>query len=160
VTTPKRRSVGGDTALARAVDRQVAIETERARTHARRVLASEAFSKAHSLRRLLEYVVDETLSGRADSLKEYAIGVEVFGRGQDFDPRADTIVRVQARRLRAKLQQYYAAEGYPDSVAIDVPIGSYLPRFREVSGGPAPADNRPAGPAPRAARSQSPRRAR
>jgi len=126
------------------VERQKAIETERARTHARRVLASEAFSKAHSLRRLLEYVVDETLSGRADSLKEYAIGVEVFGRGQDFDPRADTIVRVQARRLRAKLQQYYAAEGYPDSLAIDVPIGSYLPRFREASGAPAPVVGGPA----------------
>ena len=123
--------------LAGAVGRDVAIDRERAQAHARRVLESEAFAKAHSLRRLLEYVVEETLAGRADSLKEYAIGVEVFGRGQDFDPRADTIVRVQARRLRAKLQQYYAVEGYADGLAIDVPTGSYLPRFREACGAPA-----------------------
>jgi predicted ATPase len=111
----------------------VPVDAERARAHARRVLDSEAFSKAHSLRRLLAYVVDETLAGRADALKEYAIGVEVFGRGQDFDPRADTIVRVQARRLRAKLQQFYSAEGCADGLAIDVPTGSYLPRFRAVA---------------------------
>jgi predicted ATPase len=111
----------------------VTVDADRARTHARRVLESDVFAKAHSLRRLLAYVVEETLAGRADALKEYAIGVEVFGRGQDFDPRADTIVRVQARRLRAKLQQYYAVDGYPDGVAIDVPTGSYLPRFRDAS---------------------------
>ena len=89
-------------------------ERERVRAHARRVLESDSFSKAHSLRRFLAYVVDETLAGRADTLKEYAIGVEVFGRGDAFDPRADTIVRVQARRLRSKLEQYYAVAGYPD----------------------------------------------
>ena len=102
------------------------------RAHARRVLDSESFSKAHSLRRFLAYVVDETLAGRADTLKEYAIGVEVFGRGEGFDPRADTIVRVQARRLRSKLEQYYAVAGHPDGIAIHVPTGSYLPHFREV----------------------------
>ena len=91
---------------------QAPLDTERVRAHARRVLDSESFSKAHSLRRFLAYVVDETLAGRADTLKEYAIGVEVFGRGEAFDPRADTIVRVQARRLRSKLEQYYAAAGH------------------------------------------------
>jgi len=111
---------------------QASLDTERVRAHARRVLDSDSFSKAHSLRRFLAYVVDETLAGRADSLKEYAIGVEVFGRGEGFDPRADTIVRVQARRLRSKLEQYYAREGYPDGIAIHVPTGSYLPHFREV----------------------------
>ena len=90
---------------------QAPLDTERVRAHARRVLDSESFSKAHSLRRFLAYVVDETLAGRADTLKEYAIGVEVFGRGEGFDPRADTIVRVQARRLRSKLEQYYAVAG-------------------------------------------------
>ncbi len=100
------------------------------------MLDSESFSKAHSLRRFLAYVVDETLAGRADALKEYAIGVEVFGRGEGFDPRADTIVRVQARRLRSKLEQVLAAAGHPDGVAIHVPTGSYLPRFREVPAAP------------------------
>jgi predicted ATPase len=111
---------------------QAPLETARVRAHVRRVLDSEAFSKAHSLRRLLAYVVDETLAGRADTLKEYTIGVEVFDRGDGFDPRADTIVRVQARRLRSKLEQYYAGAGYPDGIAIHVPIGSYLPHFRAV----------------------------
>ena len=90
---------------------QAPLDTERVRAHARRVLDSDSFSKAHSLRRFLAYVVDETLAGRADSLKEYAIGVEVFGRGDGFDPRADTIVRVQARRLRSKLEQDHAVTG-------------------------------------------------
>jgi predicted ATPase len=128
------------------------IDVERARAHAQRVLASDTFSKAHSLRRLLAYVVDETLAGRADALKEYAIGVEVFGRGAAFDPRADTIVRVQARRLRAKLDEYYAAAGYADGIAIHVPTGSYLPRFREATGDPARlAPRSPASTGPRAA---------
>ena len=116
---------------------QAPVDAERVRAHARRVLDSDSFSKAHSLRRFLAYVVDETLAGRADSLKEYTIGVEVFGRGEGFDPRADTIVRVQARRLRSKLEQYYAVAGHPDGLAIHVPTGSYLPRFREVPRGGA-----------------------
>jgi len=124
---------------------QASLDTGRVRAHARRVLDSDSFSKAHSLRRLLAYVVDETLAGRADSLKEYAIGVEVFGRGEGFDPRADTIVRVQARRLRSKLEQYYAVAGHPDGIAIHVPTGSYLPHFREVPVAP-PSDAVPPGP--------------
>ena len=124
---------------------QASPETERVRAHARRVLDSESFSKAHSLRRFLAYVIDETLAGRADPLKEYAIGVEVFGRGDDFDPRVDTIVRVQARRLRSKLEQYYAGAGHPDGIAIHVPTGSYLPRFREVPVA-APSEAAAAGP--------------
>ena len=121
---------------------QASLDTERVRAHARRVLDSDSFSKAHSLRRFLAYVVDETLAGRADSLKEYALGVEVFGRGDGFDPRADTIVRVQARRLRSKLEQYYAVTGYPDGIAIHVPTGSYLPLFREVPAATPPPAGR------------------
>jgi predicted ATPase len=113
----------------------------RARAHVDRVLASDAFARAPSLRRLLGFVVAEALAGRGEDLKEYAIGVEVFGRGDGFDPRADTIVRVQARRLRAKLEEYYAAEGHPDGLAVRLPIGGYWPRFEEVTlpAGPATA---------------------
>ena len=74
-----------------------------------RILGSPAFSNAPSLSRLLEHLVEQALSGQPDPLKEYAIGVDVFGRSDSFDPRTDTIVRVQARRLRAKLEEYYAA---------------------------------------------------
>ena len=97
------------------------VPPELVRAHVARVLRSETFSKAPSLRRLLSYVVDQSVGGRADSVKEYSIGVEVFGRGESFDPRADTIVRVQARRLRSKLGEYYAVEGFADGLEIELP---------------------------------------
>ena len=68
-------------------------------------------------------------TGRRDELKEYALGVDVFNRGADFDPRTDTIVRVQARRLRAKLQQYDETEGRADPLVIALPRGGYVPEF-------------------------------
>ncbi|MEJ7605143.1 MAG: hypothetical protein WKF37_02505 [Bryobacteraceae bacterium] len=72
-----------------------------------RMLKSGTFAQAPMLSRLLRYVVEQTLAGKADGLKEYPVGVEVFDRGQSFDPRTDTIVRVQARRLRSRLEEYY-----------------------------------------------------
>ena len=88
-----------------------------------RVLRSRTFGQATALGRLLRHVVERTLDGGRDELKEYALGVDVFNRGADFDPRADTIVRVQARRLRAKLQQYYETEGRADPLVIALPRG-------------------------------------
>ena len=82
---------------------------------------------------LLAFVVKATLDGEADSLKETIIGVFVFGRSPDFDPKVDTIVRSQAWRLRAKLKKYYACEGYQDSVIIDLPRGHYIPVFHARS---------------------------
>ena len=75
-----------------------------------RVLASAAFANAPILSRFLRYVVEHSLPDQACPLKEYALGVEVFGRGADFDPRIDTIVRTHARRLRAKLEEYYRGD--------------------------------------------------
>jgi len=95
-----------------------------------RLLASDTLSGAPSLKRFLSYVVERRLAGDSDAVKEYAIGVEVFGRGDEFDPRIDTIVRVQARRLRSKLVEYYEAEGALDLIVIDVPKGGYVPAFR------------------------------
>src|SRR5580765_5953929 len=89
------------------------------RAHVERVLQSERFARAPSLRRFLAYVVDRTLSGHRGEIKEYVLGVEVFDRGEAFDPKIDTIVRVQARRLRAKLREYYEAEGRSDRVIIE-----------------------------------------
>src|SRR5262245_35597895 len=68
-----------------------------------RMLASRAFTNAPSQERMLRFVVERTLAGEAGRLKEYTLGVEVFGRGSDFVPREDTIVRVQGRRLRDRL---------------------------------------------------------
>src|SRR5688572_7062793 len=80
---------------------------ELVRTQLARMLASRAFAGAPSLSRFLSHVVEHTLQGKSDSLKEYSIGVDVFDRGASFDPKIDTIVRVQARRLRAKVEEYY-----------------------------------------------------
>src|SRR5438552_751804 len=82
------------------------------------VLGSEAFSRPHRLRRLLKYLVEQTLQGEQDGLKETLLGMNVFDRGADFDPRADPIVRIDARRLRTRLEQYYSHEGAGDPLVI------------------------------------------
>ncbi len=109
-----------------------AVSHAEAKAHLGRVLASNGLSQAPMLRRLLAYLGDAALSSSPDSPKEYAIGVAVFDRGEGFDPQSDTIVRVQARRLRAKLQDYYEEEGKGDPVEIRLPKGRYrldfLPR--------------------------------
>ena len=80
----------------------------------RRIFASKTFRQADKVKRFLDYIVKETIADRASQLKEFSIGVEVVGRGAEFDPRFDPIVRVQARRLRAQLERYYAEEAAPD----------------------------------------------
>ena len=94
-----------------------------------RVLASRAFARAEQLRRLLSYVVEASLHGREDTLKETVLGVEVFDLSTDFDPKSDPVVRMAMRRLRDRLQQYYSNEGAADSVVISLEPGSYVPRF-------------------------------
>src|SRR5258705_13954850 len=76
-----------------------------------RILASKAFRQADRLKRFLSFIVEETIAGRGERLKEFVVGVEVFGKDASFDPRNDPIVRVQARRLRAQLTRYYREEG-------------------------------------------------
>jgi TolB-like protein/Tfp pilus assembly protein PilF len=93
------------------------------------VLASAPLRGSERLRRFLRFVVEETLAGQGGRLKEYVIGVEVLERPSSFDPRADPIVRVEARRLRAKLADYHGTEGRDDAVLIDLPKGSYVATF-------------------------------
>ena len=95
-----------------------------------RLLASREFRNADRLSRFLRYVVEESLRGSAGEIKEYAIGVEVFERGPAFDPRSDSVVRVEARRLRSKLRDYYDDEGIQDPIEISIPKGSYAPVFQ------------------------------
>src|SRR5690348_4557912 len=85
-----------------------------------RILASKAFRQADRLKRFLTFIVEETLAGRGEQLKEFAVGVEVFGKPESFDPRNDPIVRVQARRLRAQLARYYHEEGQEDSLVLEL----------------------------------------
>jgi TolB-like protein len=94
-----------------------------------RLLASEAFANTERGRRFLRYVVDRTLAGEGDQLKEFVIGVDVFDRGDEYDPRIDSIVRVEAGRLRSKLDHYYSRATDDDSVVIRMARGSYVPSF-------------------------------
>ena len=94
-----------------------------------RILESERFTKSPQLSRFLRYCVEQTLQGHPTGLKEQVLGTEVFRRPSPFDPRLDPIVRVEARRLRAKLDQYYAAEGGSDPLVITFQRGDYVPRF-------------------------------
>src|SRR6266850_210730 len=95
------------------------------------ILASRAFRKSIRLRRLLEFIVDATVKGETNSLKEWVIGTDVYNRGPDFDPRLDPIVRTEIRRLRRKLSEYFETEGREDPVVIEVPKVSYIPSFRD-----------------------------
>jgi TolB-like protein/Flp pilus assembly protein TadD len=107
------------------------------RAQLERVLGSTTFRQVDRLKRFLDFVVSEAIAGRADQLKEYVIGVQVFDKETSFDPRADPIVRVQARRLRTRLMRYYREEGRSDGVVIELPKGGYAPTFKDRESGVA-----------------------
>lgn len=93
------------------------------------VLASRTFSKCQNLAKLLQYLCQKCRDGCASELKEYNIGVEALGRAADFDPTANSVVRVEVHRLREKLKRYYETEGTADPVAISLHPGNYVPQF-------------------------------
>ncbi len=95
-----------------------------------KLLASRVFQGSGRMSRFLRFSVEYALRGEPAPLKEYVIGVQVFDRGESFDPRTDTIVRVEARRLRAKLKEYYATEGRHDAVAIELSEKGYRAVFK------------------------------
>jgi TolB-like protein len=112
-----------------------------------RVLASEGFANADRMSAFLRYVVERALAGESDQIKEYAIGVDVFGRNGSYDPRLDSIVRVEARRLRAKVDEYYATTGGRDPVIIGLRRGTYVPSFERRRDGAESLAAAPAAPA-------------
>jgi hypothetical protein len=93
------------------------------------VCASRQFARSARLREFLHFMVQKRLKGEIESLKEYAIGVDVFGKKETFDQRKDAIVRVQANRLRRKLKLYYATEGVSNLIRLTVPTGGFVPSF-------------------------------
>jgi tetratricopeptide (TPR) repeat protein len=95
-----------------------------------RLAVSTSFRKAERCMRLLRYITTIALEGREAELKEYSLGVSGLGRPESFDPRTDPVVRLEARRLRLKLAEYYQHEGLDDPVVIELPKGAYIPRFR------------------------------
>lgn len=107
------------------------------RAQLERILGSEVFSRSQQLRRFLSFIVEQSLAGPGRSLKESVLAHELYGKGTDFDGGADPVVRVDARRLREKLREYY--EGRSDPVVISLPKGSYVPVFEANSVSPSPA---------------------
>lgn len=105
------------------------IDAVRIRDQVGRMSSSPQFCAAGRLRAFLHFIVAETVEGREHSLKEYTIGTRVYSRGTSFDPKTDCIVRVEAIKLRARLSDYYGAEGSFDNLVISVPKGGYVPQF-------------------------------
>ena len=102
---------------------------EEIRSQLERVLSSPKFVSSERLTDFLRFVVEETLAGRAGKIKQYTVAVEALGYDSDFDPQADPVVRMQARRLRRALDQYYDEPGDADPVRINISKGSYVPVF-------------------------------
>src|SRR5690349_3076792 len=101
-----------------------------------RVLGSQTFRQSTRSRALLRFAVDASLTGDLETLKESLLGVRVFDRAPDYDPKSDPIVRVTAARLRAKLDEYYRSEGRFDPLRIEFPKGGYRPVFRQGAAAP------------------------
>lgn len=106
------------------------------------VLAWPEIQRSPQLGKFLQYIVQRTLDGGTAAIKAYSIAVDVLGRPADFDPQADPIVRVQARRLRALLEDYYLGPGQKEPIRIVLPIGRYVPEFvaNAESGPDAPGE--------------------
>ena len=100
-----------------------------------RILANRRFAASERSAAFLRYVVDRTLAGDSASIKEVVIAVEIYGRSADYDPKIDSVVRVEASRMRAKLKSYYDEEGSLDPILITIPKGAYVPIFevREIA---------------------------
>jgi serine/threonine-protein kinase len=94
-----------------------------------RILSSSHFARSEGLSKLLRFLVERQIEGRSSELKESLIGVDVYGRKPDYDPKLDSTVRSEIARLRTKLATYYANEGHLDPLVIELPKGGYIPRF-------------------------------
>ena len=112
------------------------------RQQVERVVGSSSFRASERLRRFLVYVVEEYLAGRANRIKAYNVATEVFGRGVDFDPVTDPIVRIEAGRLRRALEHYYLTAGASDDLRINIPKGGYAPAFETIADASTPQSNR------------------
>jgi adenylate cyclase len=114
-------------------------QPEQVRQELARILATPSFSRADRPRRFLTFLVEHALRGEAGKINEYVLATEVFNRKANFDPVSDPIVRVEAGRLRRKLQQYYSTDGQDGSIRIELPPRTYVPAFRRAPAAPMPA---------------------
>ncbi len=116
-----------------AIESPETIDLEAQRAELETVLRSQQFMRAPTLAHLLSYLCEKSFAGEAYQIKEYSVGVEVFHRGSSFDQDSDSIVRVEANRLRKRLAAYYAEEGASHRLKITIPLGQYVPEFKAVA---------------------------
>jgi len=133
-----------------AIESPEPIDLEAQRAELEAVLRSEHFAHAPKLTHLLSYLCEKLFAGESNQIKEYSVGVEVFHRGSSFDQDSDSIVRVEANRLRKRLAAYYAGPGASNRLRIVIPLGQYVPEFQPATplpaaGPPPPADASAAG---------------
>src|SRR5271156_413135 len=115
------------------------VELEANQTQVQRITQSKAFRSSEVHRNLLHYLAEKSLSGTADSLKEYTVGLDVFAKPASYDPRQESVVRMHVARLRQKLAEYYRTEGLNDAVMVDVPKGGFRVIFEAREMAPEPA---------------------
>ncbi|MBZ5583792.1 MAG: hypothetical protein LAQ30_16595 [Acidobacteriia bacterium] len=113
------------------------------RTQVDRLVRSKTFETSEVHRRLLQYLADKALTGEADRLKEYTVGLEAFAKPSTYDPRHDSIVRLQVGRLRQKLAAYYQSEAAGDGVLVGLPKGCFKLSFEEAQPATAARPGRP-----------------
>ncbi|MGA7764913.1 MAG: hypothetical protein WCA27_01685 [Candidatus Sulfotelmatobacter sp.] len=111
----------------------LSLEPEAIRFQLAQILASPEFRASQRCQEFLRFVVEQSLAGHADSLKERTIGVEAFGRAADYETNLDGVVRIKASEVRKRLSLYYAGSGKAAKVVIDLPVGSYVPHFSNSS---------------------------
>lgn len=111
----------------------ISIEEDVLINYVEKICESPEFQSKSVLCKFLTYIVSETLSGRGDAIKAFSIGVDVFNRDEDFDPGQDTLVRINAIRLRRTLDLYYSKTGKNDDIRIEIPKGGYVPEFSRIS---------------------------
>ena len=121
------------TALTSSQAEQEEFSVESLKNQVDRISKSRAFENSQTLQRLLRYLAAKSNEMPGEQIKEYTIGVEVLERKPSFDPKEDTIVRVQIHRLREKLLEYYEGEGIRDPIRVTIPKGRYLPSFEAMT---------------------------
>ena len=109
------------------------IRWEAERAELQTVLQAPIFVRSPALSHLLSYLCEKTFASETDQIKEYSIALDVFERRDSFDQDTDSIVRVEANRLRKRLSEYYAHEGAGDLIRITIPVGQYVPTFEKVA---------------------------
>jgi hypothetical protein len=127
------------TSLLKELDEPSPTSEDPHRELVKRVIGSSTFAKTERLSSFLNYICDQMLKGRADSLHEQRIGQVVFGRPRDYDSSIDGIVRTQGSRLRQRLDRYFAEEGANEPIRIIIPRGGYVPVFKPRSTEESPA---------------------